>query len=127
MSQTIKFTYENEDGDEIAVELPAKYVVCHECDGEGKTHLGWTRREQPAYTFEDFEQDPDLREELAQGVYDRPCPTCNGRTTVLEVDHAACKRTAHPLIREAYAAWIARQREDAEFRAMCESERRMGA
>ena len=68
------------------VEFPASWVVCWDCRGEGSKYLGITSSEQPSFTQSDREREgPDFMEDYMSGKYDRPCPTCKGRTTVLEV------------------------------------------
>lgn len=53
-------------------DLPFKWVICSHCEGHGKTsaHLG-------ALSSEDLE-DEDFREDYKNGLYDKPCPHCEG-------------------------------------------------
>ena len=91
---TIKWQYEDDDGEEHVVNIPAQWEVCSDCHGKGTTYLGWTSAEQPALTREDFDREgPDFMEEYVSGYYDRACPSCKGRTTVLVVDWDAFEAT----------------------------------
>jgi hypothetical protein len=124
ITKTVTYFLDNEEHE---VALPAKYIVCPDCSGRGKTHLGWVAKDQPAYTQEDFDRDPGLLEDLMAGTYDATCSGCNGRTTLLVVDHMECKRSTHPLIKAGYAAWIENERDEAAYRALCDAEKRAGA
>lgn len=89
---TVKFTYEDEQGEEQEVELPAKNVVCHRCEGYG-THLNPSIG-QHAYTSEEFNESFD-EEEAEQyftrgGIYDVSCEECHGNKVIAEVDEQAC-------------------------------------
>jgi hypothetical protein len=119
-----KVTLYTDDGEE-EVEFPAKWEVCWDCQGKGTTYLGWTSSEQPAFTQEDFErEDPDFKEEYVSGHYDKQCPTCEGRTTTLELDEEACKQSKY---KEKYEAFVQQEKDDAEYEAIRRAERRMGA
>lgn len=92
MSLTIDFVTEDDDGNEIEHQLPAKYAVCSGCQGHG-THLN-PAIGQHAFTAEEFERDFD-EEQRAEycrrgGIYDVQCTTCNGRNVVPVVDRDAC-------------------------------------
>jgi hypothetical protein len=131
LTKTVTVWVEEPDADvEVKLALPARYFVCSDCRGTGKTYLGWRASEQPAFSREDFdEQGPEFFEEYVSGAYDRCCSACNGQRVTLEIDCDAAESTARhdPEFRTAYEAWIAQENEEAGFRAMQESERRMGA
>ncbi len=56
------------------------WVVCPDCDGEGKHVLHGI-----ALTADDIEQQgPDFIEDYMNGGYDTVCETCGGRTTIRE-------------------------------------------
>lgn len=121
----ISFTIEDEDGVEETLTIPAKWEVCSDCEGKGSTYLGWTSREQPAFTHEDFEQEgPDFREDYMAGKYDRQCPTCQGRTTVLVPNLDLEKDPKHE---RAFKLYLEKEKSDREYQRECEAERRMGA
>jgi hypothetical protein len=67
---------------EIAGETyPAKYEVCQTCHGRGKCMPEAMRTH--AYSQEDFEQDPELRDQMLSGGYDKTCYACKGERVVL--------------------------------------------
>lgn len=80
---TIKAIIDDEE-DNALVELILKPDVCHRCNGTGKTLYG--SLEGMAFTQSDFDEDPDFREELMDGVYDVPCPNCARMGAVLTLD-----------------------------------------
>lgn len=90
---TMRVTITDTHGDEHTLDLPARWVVCGDCDGAGRV-LGATIRAH-AYTPEDMAADPAFAAEYARGaagIYGVTCPTCRGRTTVLAPDAARCDR-----------------------------------
>jgi hypothetical protein len=69
--------------DVVEVSLPAKFVVCHTCEGKGT-------RVNPdidgnGLTHEDFE-DEDFRENYLSGMYDIQCSGCKGQRVIAVVD-----------------------------------------
>lgn len=114
---------DEETGDDVEHEVPAKYDVCPTCEGRGK-HVdpsidasGYSPDE------DDYYGDPDEYEEgrspYERGVYDVPCMTCHGKRVVLEVD----TRAADPALIEAYNDYLA---ECDEYDAMVRAERAFG-
>ncbi len=93
--------------------LPTCWVVCPTCDGAGK-HVN-PAIDCNGLTAEDFYADPDFMEEYVRGDYDVPCRTCNGRTTVKEID---LHSVSEP-IRKYIEQWL-------EDEAECRAERAMG-
>lgn len=85
----IEWTRENDEGDEEVVEVPAKYEVCWDCRGEGKT---LNENLRGAFTHEEFHDcfdDDESVEEYRKGgngIYGVTCKTCHGRTTILAPD-----------------------------------------
>jgi len=98
------------------IEVPAVWAICHECGGEGKSsaYLG-------AYTAEEFDEafNDNGKADYFGGAYDRTCEHCKGSGKVQEPDLRGL--TAEQ--RDYVAGWA---QEEAEYRAMCEAERRMG-
>jgi hypothetical protein len=120
---TIKFEmYDEAEGTEIEVELPAKWDVCSRCDGEGK-HVN-PSIDSHGISREEFDEDPDFEEAYFRGDYDVRCEECKGRTTVLVVDEQACKAQGFEVELEAYFKHLREM--DAVEREMA-AERRMGA
>lgn len=109
-----------EDDDGIDRNLPARYVVCDDCEGHGTT-LNENIR-QHAYSAEEFYEafDEEEAEEYFKrgGRYDVPCKTCGGARVVLEVDEAECE----PALLAAYRKC---QEEKAQADAEWAHERRM--
>lgn len=68
--------------EESEIEVPARWVICGCCDGNGKSsaYLG-------AITAEEWHRDwdSDEQESYMRGDYDRPCDACGGRGSVLEI------------------------------------------
>ena len=89
MANTITITLTDEEtGDEVEHELPARMEVCPRCDGHG-THLNPSIGEH-AYTREEFDEtfDDEDREEYFRrgGKYDVQCLSCRGKNVVAVVD-----------------------------------------
>ena len=85
MNLTIEFTDENDEGEEVECELPAKNEVCGRCEGTG-THVN-PAIDGNGLTASDLEEwDEDDIENYMTGVYDVPCEECRGRNVVLVVD-----------------------------------------
>lgn len=109
-------------GDEQVIDLPATYVVCRRCEGEG-THVN-EAVDGHGITAEEWERDWDdeSREAYFAGRYDVACTVCNGKRVTLEVDFDALKRQ-DPALAERYEQHL---REEAEYRAQRAYERRYG-
>lgn len=105
------------DGNEVSI--PARFEVCDHCRGRG-------HHDHPAFsngiTQSDREDwaDDDFMEEYMRGTYDVRCEECNGNRVVLVPDEFL----ATP---EQIKVWEDNEREEWEYRAMVEAERRMGA
>jgi hypothetical protein len=87
----IRFEVENDDGEVITHKLPSCWQICDRCRGAG-TH------DHPAFsngfTQEDFDQDPDFRDEYMAGRYDVRCEVCDGAGKVLAPDEVAIAMNA---------------------------------
>lgn len=83
---TLKVSYEDEDGNEVELDLPAHNVVCSRCDGDG-THVN-PAIDGNGISAEEWyaEWDEDEREAYMAGRYDVQCEECHGQRVVLEVD-----------------------------------------
>jgi hypothetical protein len=113
----VKFVIGHEDDDDL-VELPTCWVVCPTCSGHG--HHVNPSIDCDGLSNEDFSRDPDFREEYFSGAYDVTCYECGGLRVVKDLD---TKRCTDAQLR----AWYDKADSDAEYRAECEMERRMGA
>lgn len=63
-----------EEEEIVTVSKRHDYKVCPECRGEGKV----VHRAVSVWTSEDRAEDPDGFEDMMRGMYDVPCPECNG-------------------------------------------------
>jgi hypothetical protein len=122
MVNVIKFIRTTDEGDEVEVALPALFEVCQTCRGNGK-HVN-PAIDGNGLTQEDFDEDPDFREDYFSGRYDVTCEECGGQRVVLAIDEAECKRQGREDDLEAY---YKQGREEAAYQAECAAERRMGA
>jgi hypothetical protein len=110
-----------------AVEFPAKWVICYDCQGEGTTYLGWASKDQPAFTQEDFAYEGgDFQEEYMEGRYDRQCPACkDGSGKVKEINEDVIK--ADSPLGALLKQYHDKLKTDADHEAECAAEQRMGA
>lgn len=78
------FTYENDRGEDVEVDLPRKYEVCPTCDGHGKhSHAV----DGNGITDSEWEEwDHEEREDYFAGRYDQTCEECNGKRVIQVVD-----------------------------------------
>lgn len=125
---TFKFTLIDDETDEpIEHQLPGRRIVCERCHGEGQ-HVNPVI-DGHGLSAEDFEEDPDFREDYLRGVYDIPCAACGGRRVVDVLDEEAAL-TSHPeLLRRYYedlerrAEWARDDASEARLRMMEAGER----
>ena len=75
---------EDDDGEEESVTVRLKFEVCPTCEGQGK-HVN-PSIDSDGLTAEDFDDDPDFREDYFSGRYDVSCYECKGKRVVLELD-----------------------------------------
>lgn len=114
--------YENiEDVPESHVELPIKFVVCGTCQGRG-LHVN-PSVDCGGLTGEDFERDPDFREEYFNGAYDVQCYECHGNRVVPQVNEEKCSNEQKAYLKRLNQL----QREHDAYERECAMERRMGA
>lgn len=87
MHRAIEVTFYTDEGDEVVLDLPARWEICGDCEGEGKSsaYLG-------ALT-EDVRADwhPDELDDYLRGRYDRACECCKGSGRVLTPDLPVCQ------------------------------------
>ena len=120
MSPVFKFTLLDDDGEERDLAFPGRWEICDRCRGNG-TH------DHPAFsnglTSEDFEEDPDFREEYLAGRYDVRCEECGGEGKVAVPDVPAmrfnqrrllvrCRRQAREIARDRAADAYTRRMEN---------------
>ena len=114
------WTYEDDDGEEITIDLPGTYEVCHRCRGKG-THVN-PSIDGHGISAEEWanEWDQEDRETYLSGGYDVTCEACGGLRVEWIVDVEAMPKD----LRERYKEWLS---EEAEYRRMCKMERDFGA
>jgi hypothetical protein len=112
----MEFTYENDAGEEVEVDLPTREMSCPTCFGKGRHSLALG-----AITEEDRERDwsPDEWESYTGGGYDQLCDTCDGNGRVEVVD----EKQLEP---DVLARWHHHCEDEADYRALCAAERRFG-
>lgn len=121
MTKTI--TWEDDDGVEWETKVPASWVVCPKCEGEGK-HVN-PSIDGHGLSAEDFAEDPDFAEEYLAGRYDVTCYECKGLRVVAELaDLDTPGLTAEQIAAIQYTE--ERERFEAEYRNQCRHERMMG-
>lgn len=82
---SIKFIYEDDDGNEIEHTFPTRKEVCPDCQGEGK-HVN-RNIDGNGITGEEWaEWDHEDKETYLSGGYDVICENCHGANVVDEVD-----------------------------------------
>lgn len=121
----MKIAIENDDGKEIALDLPSRKVVCDDCEGEGFVLCPGMRGH--AYSASEFAESFD-EDEAAEyfrrgGRYDVKCPKCHGANVVDAVNLAVCNAAQ----RAHYERFLAQEREYAAWEREAEAERAMGA
>jgi hypothetical protein len=110
---TITFIYEDEEEDR-EVELPAIWMVCPRCHGEGK-HVD-PRIDGNGFTEDDWAQEShEFKEDYMSGKYDVTCHECKGLRVVPEVDEHCCDP-------ELLKAYYEKLDADADYERTCRME-----
>ena len=125
MSISIEVVFEDDNGDEVVVDIPARYEVCSDCEGHGSV-LNESMRFH-AYTEEEFSDfsDEDREQYFKRGgIYDVVCSTCKGMRVEKVLDTDA-KLTSEQ--KEALKLMREREADDREYEHLCRMERMMGA
>ena len=121
-SETMKLTYllYSDHEEEELVSFPAKYEVCNDCSGRG-THVN-PGIDSHGISQEEFDDDPDFRENYFGGVYDVTCYNCKGLRVIPTI--------SENLLTETQKSQLERLQEkledDAAYRDEDEHCRRMG-
>ena len=66
------------------INVPFHWEVCDMCRGNGTVVN--PSIDAGGLSWDDFDADPDFYDDYMSGQYDQPCPECNGRTTVQEIN-----------------------------------------
>ncbi len=118
-AEKITLEVETSEGDLVELVLPTKFELCPRCRGEG-SHVN-PAIDGNGLTAEDFDEaGEDFRENYMAGVYDVACYKCQGKRVVAVPDMD--KLTAAEKI-----LWKDHVREEADYQAIVDAERRMGA
>lgn len=104
-----------DDNPDEPVKLPTRYEICSCCSGHGRSsaYLGDFTGSELA------EQGSDWVDDYMSGAFDRACEPCDGTGKVQVPDYSRMTPAQA-------AAYQAQCRDDDEFDAICEAERRMG-
>ena len=79
-AMTLSYETVDKEGEFTVFTVKAIYVVCPLCDGKGR-HVNPSIDSQ-GLTREDFDDDPDFREDYFSGMYDQECNECHGKRVV---------------------------------------------
>jgi len=108
--------HEGDDADQPALEVPAQFEVCSTCEGKG-THVN-PSIDAHGISEEEFDEDPDFREDYFSGRYDVQCNECHGRRVVPVV-----AESCDPVLKAKAEQW---EQDHYDYQRECEAERRMG-
>ncbi|KKN35650.1 hypothetical protein LCGC14_0781470 [marine sediment metagenome] len=113
------------DGDHLVIEVDEKEVrlltkleICPTCRGKG-THVN-PSIDANGLTAEDFDRDPDFREDYMSGIYDQICNECHGLRVVPVIDRVGNSKEDI----KRYDEYIESEQ---QYAAEVAAERRMGA
>lgn len=121
MKATIVLVHTDEETDEMVeeeFEIPIIFEICSTCRGSG-THVN-PNIDCHGLTQQDFDEDPDFREEYMGGNYDVSCYECYGKRVAPRIDEANADKEVLRKFRQ-------RQEDERNYRRECAAERRMGA
>ena len=120
----LEVVWENPDGEEVTVKLPANKEICSRCDGDGT--IVNPNIDGHGISSEEWENewDEDSREMYMSGGFDVTCPLCKGEKFLLVPDEGQIIDCGSPLEQEALEQYQAQQKADAEYEALCRSEDR---
>jgi hypothetical protein len=113
----IHFIYEDDDGNEVEAELPAKYEACDRCKGEGK-------HDNPAFSngitsdeWNSPDWDDESKEAYLRGDYDVACEECNGKNVILVVDEDWIVKYGAPELKNLMEKYFDQKTQEAQWRA----------
>ena len=114
---TIKSITIYNDGEECVIEVPARWEICRTCDGEG-TMVNPAIDGNGITASEWAEWEEEERHMYCSGGYDIRCNECDGSGKRLVVNHEQFN-SQQP---KEYALWAESEREEADYRSICDSE-----
>ena len=112
-----KDTWIDNEGEEVTIEVPAKFETCYVCRGKGK-HVN-PSIDAHGITQEEFYEDPDFAEQYWMGDYDVVCNECHGQRVIPVLNEDVVDPEHLKMIREY-------EQGEADYQAMVEAERRYG-
>jgi hypothetical protein len=92
----------------VTLKLPTVFDVCDLCRGTGSVVN--PSMDAGGLTEEDFDRDPDFREEYFSGMHDITCPQCRGKRVIPVVNEAGMSKEQ----KVAYNEYIKEQQERAK-------------
>lgn len=104
-------------GNQFEILLPAKRIVCPDCDGSGTELCSGLKG---AVLSDDHTSDPDFMESYMTGDYDVVCSSCKGSNVALELDWASLSEKMKVRVN-------LQSEQESRDRAEADGERRMGA
>lgn len=121
----ITLTYTTQADTELSFKYPSKFAVCGRCQGHGK-YVN-PNVDGNGISQEDFDNDPDFRDNYFSGVYDVTCNECKGErvTSVVDRDHCSPRQLSRLARIEDQQAYY--DRLDWELDQESRMERMMGA
>jgi len=115
---TIELTVFTDQGDEVELTIPARFVVCPRCQGAG-SHVN-PAIDGNGISPQEFLEDPDFEESYFRGDYDVSCYRCGGRRVIKKIDRLKATKAEKKLFDD-------HERELRELEAEEAAERRVGA
>ncbi|ODM71725.1 hypothetical protein [Bradyrhizobium elkanii] len=118
--QTMPISWFADDA-EFTRHVPFRWAICQNCEGHATDRGASVECDGGGFTSSEWaEQDDDFKQNYLNGVYDRPCTVCDGLGRVKEPELDALEP-------DELAAYEQSLRDDADYRALCRAEARMGA
>lgn len=105
----------------VTLSFPCRFVVCDTCGGKG-SHVN-PSIDAHGITQEEFDEDPEFRENYFSGAYDVPCYECHGKRVVPEIDEESLTVDQ----RQDYECVVRKERQRHWLDAAVRSERMRGA
>src|SRR3954470_11668333 len=112
MTDSIQFSYEDDEGLETTVTLPSRWEICDTCIGEGKHSRGVEGDGGGITSSEWAEWDAEERDTYVSGGYDRRCDDCQGSGKIKVVDE-------DQLTPDLRKRWHEKLQGDSEWRRSC--------
>ena len=102
---------------EMEIDIPAKFELCNTCEGKGK--MVNPSIDSHGLSAEDFDDDPDFRENYFSGMYDIPCNECGGRRVSAEPDYERMPKDLAEQVESFIVDYY-------QYESCCRKEREMG-